>query len=465
MTAQTGQIAAAAHKSPKPYQPHETPKRAAPARAERSALLDVIVGAILVLAVFGYPMVSTLPMFLSLDTRLVSVPFRAFVVALALAALALALLHRRRTQVPLHVGMLVAASGVILTLRFVNDSLAQALPVNATQPAGEFALFFFGVTLLPALALFVPLRNDIEDRLYKTLLAFGVATVGLATVATVFMNPDTDLAARADLEGLNAISYATMGAYLLLLLWSLPAPRHGARRPWFFSACGVLLGLVPLLTAASKGPIISLIIVLASFHVVSSGKGRRGLTSLIALTVVVVLAAAASLWAGATADADDAVAIAQRLSDVSGDRSTVERLVILNSSWDVFTANPLLGGAMVEPIFNAYPHNILLEALMVGGIPFGAITLLLVLVTTIKAVRLMDSPSNAPLRRFIGMLALFVLLMSMLSGSLYKSPDFWAVVALCFALRATRTGRRRTKHSIQGAAIGHAGRAATPTLN
>jgi hypothetical protein len=417
-----------------PLNTNFTPTRAT--RRERTSALDGMIALALLAAVSGYPMIASLPIALSLDTRLVTLPYRGFVVLLSLGILALAGLSRRRATAPVRVRLCLAMACVVLGLRFVNDVFVLGTSTQHNQSAAEFALFFGGVTLLPAVALFIPMRVSLERKVFFALLAFGVATVACATLAMAASSDAVNLALRADREGLNAISYATTGAVLLLLLRALPKQSRSTVRAWLLIACGVALALVPLFTAASRGPVLSMLVALSIGHITASRRRWRALVTVLA--VATAMAMATSDLIDLVEDSSDSVAIARRLSDIREDQSTEERLIILSSSWNVFVNNPLLGGAIVEPILKSYPHNILLEALMVGGIPFGLLILLLVASTAVKAVQLQTNSAEQPFRRFTGMFVIFTLSMCMLSGSLYSSPEFWAVVAFSFSLRTLR---------------------------
>jgi O-Antigen ligase len=410
------------------------------ARRQPHDLLDTLVSLLVVLAIFGYPLAASLPIFLSTDTQLFSVPYRALVVGLTLLALLLWALERRRIVLPMQVQMLLAIAVLVLSLRFVHDAFALGLPPHPVQSKEGFALFFYGVTLAPALALAIPLSDAALGRLHRTLLRVGVTTAVLVVLAIAFWVPDLEATARAEGEGLNAITYATVGAVLILLAWSRPARRGASTRQTLMRVGLVVLGFVPLVTSASRGPIIAVLATLAVDGIVSS-RAPRWRTALMIFAAAAALFVVGSEWAGSLGDAEDAIAIAKRLSDVSEDQSTLERLVILNSSWEVFAASPWWGGAMVEPLLRAYPHNIVLEALMVGGLPFGLLTTWLLVAAGVRAVRLMAAGPAAAALRFIGMFTLFTLTMSMLSGSLYRGPELWAVLVLCFACRLPASSR------------------------
>jgi len=400
---------------------------------ERLPMLDALVGAVLVLSVSGYPLVATLPIALSLDTRVITLPYRGAALLLVLAALALAAMSRRAIAAPMHLRALFGAAWFVLGLRFINDAVIQGIPGRPNQTAGEFALFVGTVSLLPALALFIPLRAQAERKVFSALLAVSALTAVCAVVAMSFVGEEVDLTARADREGLNAISYATTGVVLLLLLGSMPSQRRRSLRSGALVVCGVALGAVPLVMAASKGPLLALAVAAAGAFIAGTRQRVRAVLGVAAAALL--LGVTASGGASLLGEAGDSIALARRLTDLDQDASTAERLIILSSSWNVFTDNPVLGGAMVEPILKAYPHNILLEALMVGGIPFGVLTLVLVALVAWRAWRVLAGSSDVPLHRFAGMYALFSLTMSMLSGSLYSSPEFWAALAFVFSLR------------------------------
>jgi hypothetical protein len=44
------------------------------------------------------------------------------------------------------------------------------------------------------------------------------------------------------------------------------------------------------------------------------------------------------------------------------------------------------------------------------------------------------------------MFTLFTLTMSMLSGSLYRGPELWAALVLCFACKLPRSNRKQRLH-------------------
>lgn len=416
---------------------------AKPAGASAAGPHEVLLLGAILLSLFGYPFVAALGTILTPDgdTRVFSIPFRALVLLVTVGVLASALTRNRQVAVPLHILVALAMVLAVLVGRFTFDAAVLGKPVSFNQEPGEVAIFFFGITILPSIALLFALGPDYHETAYRRLRQAGFLTVGLGVLALVVFQPELDAAYRAQSEGLNPITFGTIGAMLILLAWSSAGHTGG---DWLIRILLTGLGLVPLITSGSRGPILSLLTALAFAYlfVADAHKGRRAAILLVLLALVAgVLMSGALGSILSMGEEDDAIALSRRLSDVGGDDSTIERLVILNSSWDLFTSSPLLGGGMVEPLLLSYPHNIILEALMVGGILFGIAVTALVMAALSASRRLVATPRSSALCRFIGMNTVYVMMASMLSGSLYRSPDFWAAVALAFA-HLPRQGRR-----------------------
>lgn len=395
--------------------------------------LDGVICLATAVAIFGYPLVATLPIFFNLETTVATVPFRVFVAACSLTVLTLAGLKQRRMPAPAAFLLLALTVLLVLTLRFIYHTMLLGLAPHPTHNAGEFAVFFYGVTVLPALALCMPMRSRIAAASYRWLLTIGALTVTLTILAVSAFAPEIEVGARAESEGLNAITYASVGATLIMLTW--PAGQRTRLATIFWRSGAVALGAIPLVSAASKGPIIALVVAIAAYQIASFGSSRW-IKSMALVVALAALAVVGREWAFSTVDGDAPWALALRLSDVGDDTSTLERLSILQSSWDTFATSPLQGGAMVEPVLLAYPHNVLLEALMVGGVFFGIAVTFLLGWTGVRAVTLLKRQPD-PFSAFVGMYALFMLSMSMLSGSLYRGPELWVAVALTFAYQRT----------------------------
>jgi O-antigen ligase len=166
----------------------------------------------------------------------------------------------------------------------------------------------------------------------------------------------------------------------------------------------------------------------------------RRTASLVALGALALLAIAATVLLPMVAALSDESLLASRIEGFEDDASTLERLYLLQASWDIFVSNPLLGGAIAEPVTHLYPHNIILEALMVGGIGLGLLITAIVAYCLKRAYALIAARDQ---RSFIGGIAIFTVIMAMTSGSLYTGPEFWYVFALLIAQHPGHNSDRR----------------------
>lgn len=385
---------------------------------------------LLVLAFAGYPLAALVPTLLQVDSRVASIPLRAFTLFGSLAHLAsgrLGLGTSSRVRVPL---LLFGGAWLAMMLRFVVDvGLLGVQPSINFVGGGEFLLFVLGAGLIPSLVLLRPLEK-VHLRSANRLMAIAVAFVVLVS-AWKFGAVESDLGpaiARAQSESLNAITYGSMGAILIILVLLYPFPRNAVRTRVALLAVSSAIGGWALISSASRGPILALGTVLVMV-LVSRARNRK-VAILNGVALVAILVAAYMVLPSLIARFSEDSTLASRLDGVEVDGSTLERLYLIQASWEIFTSNPLLGGAIAVPVLHAYPHNIILEGLMVGGIGLGVIMTLITGYCVRAAFRLIRENGS---RSFLGGLILFHTVMAMTSGSLYIGPEIWFSLALAIA--------------------------------
>ena len=124
--------------------------------------------------VAGYPLVSVIPVLFGLESRRISVPFRAAVLGLSLAVVLAAVSKRRfrfrQALVPLFVFWAFYSS------RILFDTVLR--PVELGRPPSEYLLFAFGVTFVPMLAFLARYEDSTLSAAYRRVLA--VASVACA---------------------------------------------------------------------------------------------------------------------------------------------------------------------------------------------------------------------------------------------------------------------------------------------
>jgi O-antigen ligase len=197
--------------------------------------------------------------------------------------------------------------------------------------------------------------------------------------------------------------------------------------------------------SGSRAPILSVILMGLVYAFTQRPRGELGSARVTLrlglLAVAGVLCALLVVYLEANAQ----VQMMSRFVEVGADASSRERELLFAGAWDQFVRNPLFGDAFVERRFMSYPHNILLESMMATGIVGLALLLVVLLLSSLAATRLVLGGSAVT---WVGFLFFQNLVAQMFSGSLLLDGRFWAftlaVLALAAALRRKRAGQDAT---------------------
>lgn len=392
----------------------------------RSWLVPIFVTA----GLAGYPVASFLPEAMGLDSRIVTVPYRALVLSLALLVLfrlALGHLHGHAGRLALPLMFFWA----LYLLRMMTDLFVN--PVASSLPPQEILLYGLGVCFVPMLAFFV-LQSE------KTILRSVRGTIILLALGCFLgiydnlanLGSDSQIWANTSL---NTISFGHVGAsvcglsvlYLLQGKRSAPFPR--------VALLGFIpLGLTSMFLAGSRGPAVALAVMLLVLAIANLKRGKAG-------PIIVLLIALASILPPLfNEQIRIANTLVDRLTNVSGALSSVQRISLWRSSWAQFLEHPVTGSSLELRNFVTYPHNLVLESFMAVGLLGGlAFTVLTVMGLSLSFKLIKDDAKYG----WVGLLLIQHTIAGMFSGALYLSLYLWyllaAVAAASYAHRLNRT--------------------------
>jgi len=369
-------------------------------------------------------LVSTLPVFLGVDSRPISLAYRALVAVAAIIVLGLALTRTRGFIRTGHV-VLVLALMALLILRVAWDSSLAPLPLDLDW--GEMWLFMLGATFLPAVAFLARTDPETLELARRWALRLGVlAGLSIVAAAAIALR-DIVTFLRLDTGVLNPISIGHAGVSLFVLFLLRP-PLTGDQtsmrrfRRAAGTGFGLLLAAILILTSGSKGPIVAWLVVMLAWLFtlawasIRAGRGLQGVALPLALPLVLLLIVLA-------VNAVTPLPIVDRFLDISQDQSTSERVRLLTQALSQFEESPLLGSSVFEYESRIYPHNVIVEALMVGGV-IVLVPLLMMLFESLRsATSCLAQVCNG---RWLALLYLQYLVDVMFSGSLFFSAQFWA---------------------------------------
>ncbi len=372
------------------------------------------------LTIVGFPLVSTLPVMLGLDSQAATLPYRAAVLALAFGIFFGWWLSRTRIAFTPTV-RLTLVLWVLLIARLFYDTLIDPLPGDFGMPVDQILMLSLGACFIPALTFL-----ETPSRVSLDLARRSIEIVGLVAMLLILY-----LGLRGVFEGrmlwrlstvvLNPISVGHLGVsvFIVALCGLAGSTWLGSAFRWAI----MIISVVVVVASASRGPIAAALLTALVYSFVHRRRRRLGIGVLLLRLAVIAAVIAAVVVAVNYLEEQGYISLIERFSDTLEDVAAQERLAMAVGAWTQFTEHPLLGSAFVELQFHTYPHNIVLESLMATGIVGAGLLLANLSAAILASWRLIAaSPSVA----WVGFIYLQYVINGLLSGSLYLDAVFWA---------------------------------------
>lgn len=215
---------------------------------------------------------------------------------------------------------------------------------------------------------------------------------------------------------INPITISRIGASLVLAsIYTYTFLRKLSVRKFILY---LILGLVLLIIGGSRGPFISLFVILFILSLKWMNSLKYYLYVLFVLIVVYIVSIKFNLQ-----EIDFIVRILSL-----GDSDSFDRIGHWNSALSQFIANPIIGDKIFDDYLGSYPHNLILEVFMsvglLGGIFFSLFFIALIR-RILKVIFYYDLEIG-----LIGALCLLYFIFSLSSSSIYYSIELWSLIAL-----------------------------------
>jgi hypothetical protein len=369
---------------------------------------------------FGFPIVALVPVLLGIPSRSISVAYRALVAAGSLAYSWWALRSQRKalaTPVQWALGLLA----IMLLARLAWDSYGARLPLDLPWEGLWAQVLVF--VLIPALP-FLVVPDCEAVALARSLCRWAaVASIVAVGVGTIYSMRHSTISSRLATDVINPITIGEIGVSLFIIALSYPSAGPVTKTEWWRRGARVasgLLGVVVCVLSASKGPLLSLAVVMFvmfGYRFTRLTARRKLLECSWALALLGLLVALT-----VTLNEHGALAIYGRISDIASDQSTALRLQAWEGALAQFDSSPLWGSAAVELSTRFYPHNVLLEVMMATGVGGLLLLLLLQLWGAFAAHAIL---SEAPEYSWVALLYLQNAISALLSGSVYSGATSW----------------------------------------
>ncbi len=298
--------------------------------------------AMYVLTIVGFPLVSTLPTLLGLDSQLATIPYRMLVAALAAAILYGWWLHG--TKVLFNSAVLVTLTlWALLIARMLWDTIVSPLPGELYTPAGQLLLLSLGACFLPALvALEFPsdASLDLARRWIEVLGAVAMVAILYVGLRGVLGGA---ILYRLATPVLNPISVGHLGVSVMIVALCGFAGASRVAKAW--RALLVLLSVGVTVATVSRGPILAGLLAVAILAFVKRRRQRLGVGRVLLRAGLVAAGLAGVAAAVLYLEDTGVIDILARLTDTFQDVASQERAKMIRGAWTQFTENPVLGSA------------------------------------------------------------------------------------------------------------------------
>ncbi len=366
----------------------------------------------------------------TVDSRLVTVPYRAFVLLMSLLLIAL---NRKELLLKNKSLKLYFLFWGLLLLRIFYDLQYQSEHLVNVGAARQTWLYVLFICLAPTLAVLKSFKH-IEFR-----LAFRIILLGYVILIPVF-NISNPLLFSNVSEGrisgniaLNTISFGHWGGALFLLAFVARKQISNYLAKLFFVVM-MGVGLFVLLRAGSRGPLIAVVACFLFYY------ASRQKNPVLAIIVMVGLLFAIYI------SGDYIFVLIRNISPTLANRLVLSSDVA--NSYEVYSNgraalytiainniinNPFLGKSFA--VFNEtgsyiYSHNVILDAFMALGLLGGFLFVLILIRALVVSWYLIRMKSS---HLWIGLLAVQQIVAHMFSGAFYQSDILNVLLVTLFA--------------------------------
>lgn len=318
---------------------------------------------------------------------------------------------------------------VFYLIRMVIDlEIHQIHEITLTPSSkGYFYLFTIGITFIPMLAAATINKIDF-DFLNKTLLLYLKILCSVLFINFFFDKLYNNqvgyryIVSRNEQDYFDAISIAVYGGLLVLMSFL-----NIEKSKWNYTF--IIIGTFLILTTASRGPILSILLSLIFILVFIDKKfSLKYLYLLISIAVATGLNYLISVVFDKYFIAGNP--LLHRLRNFNDDQSTVNRLKIIKDAIAQILEKPIFGSHFLVLESKMYAHNILLDIL----VSTGFLGLILVIPAFLIFAKNTLFKLTIP---FFSCLGIFFFLNAQISGATYNMNEFWVFFVIILYQRQT----------------------------
>ncbi|EGR4062136.1 O-antigen ligase family protein [Vibrio cholerae] len=300
--------------------------------------------------IMGYPIFAIASEIFGIEVF--TIIYRALILTLGLCVFILSILKNNTnyTGVQIFTIFICLAYGLFVLFYFSNGYINDTL--NSQYFINNLILF----TLVPLLLFSFSL--EVRTLSFSVQYMYFLSIVFLVLIGYSWLIGFSS-EYRLSFEKLNPISLSMYSAIsVIVVMWHV-------RKISFKSFFMIALFIYCMILSGSRGPLLSLFLMTVIFSLRKADLKTISISLLSILTLILVVFEYFN-------EIKEYMPILNRFDFLSdeGSISLTIRERQYSSAIDIFMDNPILGGSLVEKYMNYYPHNLILEILMVGGLVF-----------------------------------------------------------------------------------------------
>ncbi len=379
-----------------------------------------------VLLIVGFLTIGIIPAVYSIESRIVTIPFRATVLCISLYIIASTFFSKQSNTFGkaefffILFWIFYFIKAIISYNNYVFSETVASLEI-------ETYLRIIGICFIPSLAVLMIREEDIDyNKIFK--IVYYVLFILLLLNILVGIKHDNQ-GRTSGFFSMYSISFGHIGVSLALLsvykiLYEEVQNKFWHLIPFF----GIIIGTFIMYTSGTRSPLIAYVLCL-SFIFYAKNK----LKYLSAFIFLLVSFAISLIYFKPHYDGSQSSSFFSRVAKmiVSGDSSG--RGELYQKGIAIFTENPIFGGRILY-FDGMYPHNIFLEILMAMGI-FGMILYFFFVKNCLQFILKIKKHSveNVPIV-WIVLLWLQYFILSLFSYNIHSSPEIWYFTAMILVL-------------------------------
>jgi O-antigen ligase len=397
--------------------------------------------------VLGFPIQSFIPFALNIDSNPVNVGFRIILLLLSLGLIVFTTLKKINKTVQIGWFCFIIF-WVIYGIRLIYDLEIKQLAYLDTDKFFVYS-FAFGVCLIPSIAVYKSAKyfnHLLSVRmmfwiliisnlcLFYAVLSFGNWNLAQVILSRANVNVEINGETKSIINPIAIGFFGELMTVMAIHFLNFPIYQNKKFKIILYGA--LLLGVLNLTLGASRGPLLSLIIllVLEIYFIMKHKKDSKTFFMKLIVGVSIFIVFLTSFIV-TKLQSGDIELINRTFQIIEGGEinKNEERTYLFDSAIRQFKENPIIGDAFVTKYFNlynSYSHNLILDVLMATGIigfMFFVGMLYYIFLNSRYIVFIIKVNAN-----FSVYLLIFTahFLSGMVSGGLFMSNGFWMLSAL-----------------------------------